>query len=75
MRGDAGTVNATRGLACWQNGNSACDEGLAIMTFTEAVVRFVRWLREGYPSWAPRHGYVPLIALSGKDTPPDDGEL
>jgi len=45
------------------------------MTFTEAVVRFVRWLREGYPSWAPRYGYVPLIALCGVDTTPDYAEL
>jgi hypothetical protein len=45
------------------------------MTFTEAMVRFVRWLREGYPSWAPPYGYVPLIALSGVDTTPDYVEL
>ena len=37
------------------------------MTFTEAVVRFVRWLRNGYPRWAPDQGYVPLIALCGRD--------
>ena len=44
------------------------------MTFTEAVVRFVHWLRTGYPDWAPGHGYVPLIALCGRDdTVPDDG--
>jgi len=44
-----------------------------VMTFTEAVVRFIHWLRAGYPRAAPRYGYVPLIALCGRDTGTDDG--
>ena len=38
----------------------------------------VRWLRAGYPQGAPRHGYVPLLALmpsrSEVENPPEAGE-
>jgi hypothetical protein len=38
----------------------------------------VRWLRAGYPQGAPRHGYVPLLALmpsrSEAENPPEAGE-
>jgi hypothetical protein len=39
------------------------------MTFTEAVVRFVRWLRAGYPDWAPGEGYAPR-SLTCPSNPP-----
>ena len=33
------------------------------MSLRKSLTRAVRWLRAGYPQQAPRHGYVPLIAL------------
>jgi Protein of unknown function (DUF3349) len=33
------------------------------MSLPSYLTRPLTWLRAGYPSGAPRHGYVPLIAL------------
>ena len=33
------------------------------MSLSSYLARPLRWLRAGYPAGAPRHGYVPLIAL------------
>jgi hypothetical protein len=33
------------------------------MSLSSYLARPLRWLRAGYPPGAPRHGYVPLIAL------------
>lgn len=33
------------------------------MSLRSSLTEAVRWLRAGYPQQAPRHGYVPLIAL------------
>ena len=33
------------------------------MPLSSYLTRLLRWLRAGYPSGAPPHGHVPLIAL------------
>jgi hypothetical protein len=33
------------------------------MPLPSYLTKPLRWLRAGYPAGAPRHGYVPLIAL------------
>jgi len=33
------------------------------MSLMSSLARPLRWLRAGYPRAAPRHGYIPLIAL------------
>jgi hypothetical protein len=33
------------------------------MSLSSSLTRPLRWLRTGYPEEAPRHGYIPLIAL------------
>ena len=33
------------------------------MPLSSYLTKPLRWLRAGYPAGAPRHGYVPLIAL------------
>jgi hypothetical protein len=33
------------------------------MPWPSYLTKPLRWLRAGYPAGAPRHGYVPLIAL------------
>jgi len=33
------------------------------MSLSSYLTKPLRWLRAGYPALAPRHGYVPLIAL------------
>lgn len=33
------------------------------MSLSLYLTKARRWLRAGYPVGAPRHGYVPLIAL------------
>ena len=39
------------------------------MKYWEALEAFARWVRRGYPSWAPAQGHVPLVALCGRDDP------
>ncbi len=33
------------------------------MSLPSRLTKAVRWLRAGYPQGAPRHGYLPLVAL------------
>jgi hypothetical protein len=33
------------------------------MSLSSSLTGPLRWLRTGYPKEAPRHGYIPLIAL------------
>jgi hypothetical protein len=49
------------------------------MSLSSYLTKRLRWLRAGYPSGAPRHGYVPLIALmpgpvAQIEDPPDPAE-
>jgi hypothetical protein len=46
------------------------------MSLSTYLTRPLRWLRAGYPKAAPRHGYIPLIALmpcpaAQTENPPD----
>jgi hypothetical protein len=34
------------------------------MSLSSYLTKALRWLRADYPPGAPRHGYVPLIALT-----------
>jgi hypothetical protein len=50
------------------------------MSLSSYLTKPLRWLRAGYPTLAPRHGYVPLIALmpgsAGEiEDPPDIEEF
>jgi hypothetical protein len=43
------------------------------MPLSSYLTKALRWLRAGYPPRAPRHGYVPLIALApGPDAQTED---
>ncbi len=49
------------------------------MSLSSHLTRPLRWLRAGYPPAAPRHGYLPLIALMSSPAtqiqdPPDAAE-
>jgi hypothetical protein len=49
------------------------------MPLSSSLTKPLRWLRAGYPAQAPRHGYVPLMALMPGPAaqavhPPDEHE-
>jgi len=49
------------------------------MSLLSYLAKPLRWLRAGYPSGAPRIGFIPLIALmtspaAQTGNPPDAGE-
>lgn len=49
------------------------------MSLSPYLTRPLRWLRASYPSEAPRHGYLPLVALmpspaTQTEDPPDAAE-